>query len=310
MELRKRTFPIFIALTALTVPAPASAVTGSLTPAFGTPLATQTSQSNVGGYDRPSATVNQDDSSQLDAIYGYVDSGVLHLFFTGNLTFWVQLEGGIVHWLPLDVFIDCAPGGQHQLLSSNPAPQPPYFDLNALAGLTFDTGFAADYWLCLGGSATPFGWPNVYAYYGALPTGGGGPGAFLGLTPCGPPGTLSGGVNPNGIQVTLDDSNPHGLGNGCGAAATPTVTTGIEWSIPLAAIGNPTGCIRVTAFVSSVDHTMISNQVTGPVPPGTCALTPAASVNFAAIAGDQFVDICPPTPAHGSTWGAVKSIYR
>ncbi len=290
---------------------PASAtVSGTLTPPYGSPLAVQTSQSNVGGSNTPYAVTNENDQSQLDAAYGYVSNGTLYLFFSGSLIFWVQLEGGINHWQPLDVFIDCAPGGQHQLLSNNPAPDPQSYNLNDMAGLTFDAGFAPDYWLSLGGSTTFF-WPNLGAYFASLPTGGGGSGLFLGTTQPGPPGVLSGGINPYGIEVTLDDSNKLGLGNGCGAAATPAVQTGIEWAIPLAAIGNPTGCIRVAAFVSATaDHSTISNQVMGPIPPGTCSLVAAGSVDFSATAGDQFFTICAPTPAHSTTWGRLKTLYR
>src|SRR5439155_20612245 len=121
--------------------------------------------------------------------------------------------------------------------------------------------------------------PYLQAYFAALPTGGGGSGAFLGVTQPGPPGVLSSGTNPDGIQVTLDDRNQQGLGSGCGVPAPVVVSTGIEWAIPLAAIGNPTDCIRVSAFVASQDHSTISNQVMSPIPPGTCSLTPAAATD-------------------------------
>lgn len=300
----------FLLALLLSGAAPAWAtVSGTLTPLYGPPLAVQTSQSNVGGSNTPYAVINETDQSQLDAAYGYISNGTLYLFFSGSQMFWVQLEGGINHWQPLDVFIDCAPGGQHQLLANNPVLDPSY-DPNKMAGLTFDAGFAPDYWLSFGGS-TAFFWPNLGAYFASLPTGGGGTGAFLGTTQPGPPGVLSGGINPYGIEVTLDDSNPFGIGNGCGPAATPAVQKGIEWAIPLAAIGNPTGCIRVAAFVSATsDHSMISNQAMGPVPPGTCSLMPAASVDFSAIPGDQFITICAPTPTHPTTWGRLKTLYR
>ncbi len=291
-------------------PSPASAtVSGTLTPLYGSPLAVQTSQSNVGGVGDPTAQMNLSENTELDAAYGYISGGVLHLFFSGSLFFEVQLEGGISHWLPLDVFIDCAPGGQHQLLANNPTIVPTFFDLTKMAGLTFDSGFAPDYWLGLGGDPLSL-WYNVGAYFATLPTGGGGAGTYLGYTLAGPPGTLSGGTNPDGIEVTLDDSNKLGLGSGCGVPAVSAVPTGIEWAIPLAAIGNPTGCVRVCAFVSSVDHTQVSNQVMGPIPPGTCSLVAAGSVDFSATPGDQFFTICAPTPAHSTTWGRLKTLYR
>jgi len=296
-------------LASIAAPAPSRAVTGTLSPLYGAPLAVQTSQSNVGGTNSPYALVNENDVTQIDAAYAYVADGSLHLFFTGSLQFWVQLEGGIFHWLPLDVFIDCAPGGQHQLLPNNPILDPSWYNLTNMAGLTFDAGFAADYWFSVGGVQSSF-WPNLSAYYATLPTGGGGAGAYLGSAQPGPPGILSGGTNPDSVEVTFDDSNPFGLGSGCGVAATPPVTKGIEWSIPLAAIGNPTGCIRVCAFVSRADHAMISNQVMGPLPPGTCALLPTPSVDFSSIPGNQYFEICPPVPVHSETWGRLKTLYR
>jgi hypothetical protein len=302
----------FLAATLIVFASAASAtVSGTLGPQYGSPLVVQTSQSDVGGNSDPYTKVNESGGSQLVAAYGYISEGTLHLFFTGNLTLWVQLEGGINHWLPLDVFIDCAPGGQHQLLANNPAFDPYAYDLNKEAGLTFDTDFAADYWLGFGGSSTHPYWPYLDAYLAALPAGGGGSGAYLGWTLPGPPGVLTGGTNPNGIEVTLDDSNHLGIGGGCGAAAPAAATTGIEWAIPLAAIGNPTGCVRVSAFVARQDHAMISNQVMGPIPPGTCSLTPAAATDFSAIAGDQFFTVCPDvTPARHGTWGGLKILYR
>jgi hypothetical protein len=300
-----------VALAVFASTATATSVSGTLGPQYGTPLAMQTSQSDVGGLGDPSWRVDTNGGSQLDAAYGYVSNGTLYLFFAGSLTFWLQLEGGITHWLPLDVFIDCAPGGQQRLLADYPTIEPGVYDLKRMAGLTFDAGFDADYWLSLGGGPAPFSWPHLQAYFAALPTAGGGGGAFLGATLPGAPGVLFGGTNPSGIQVTLDDGNQIGLGSGCGAPTPGPVTTGIEWAIPLAAIGDPTGCIRVCAFVADQDHAMISNQVMGPIPPGTCSLTPAAATDFSSAPGDQFFTICPAaTPARHGSWGVLKVLYR
>src|SRR5690242_3295134 len=89
---------------ALVLATPAWAgVSGTLSPVYGQSLTVQPSQSNVGGSDSPYALINENDQSQLDAAYGYVSNGTLYLFFSGSLIFWVQLEGGIEHWQPLDV---------------------------------------------------------------------------------------------------------------------------------------------------------------------------------------------------------------
>ena len=300
-----------IALAAWLLPAAgrlsAATIDGRLDPQYGPALSIQTTQTSQA--DAIDGQLDFSGGSELDAAYGYIENGTLYLFFSGNLMFLWDLEGQTL-WLPLDIFIDSTPGGQNALLSNNPAPDPFAYNLNNLAGLTFDSGFAADYWLSLGGNGGT--WPRLQAYEGALPSAGGGAGAFLGSGSCGGPGTLSGGSNPDGIQVTLDDRNVSGVTSGCGAASGAGVTTGAEWAIPLAAIGNPSGCVKVCAFVSFGDHSQLFNQVLGPLPAGTCNLGVASAVNFASIPGDQFFTVCPggATPARHATWGSLKSIYR
>jgi hypothetical protein len=299
-------FLVPVALIALAAP-PTSAVPidGRLEPDYGPALSTQTTQTEAG--DNSFGVVNEDRGSELDQGYGFISAGVLYLFFSGNATFDWTLEGQTL-WHPLDLFIDAAPGGQNPLLGNNPAPGPLY-DLNRLAGLRFDSGFAPDYWLSIGGNLGS--WPHLQAYYGELPAGGGGAGAYLGFTQCGGPGTLAGGSNPHGILATIDERNTAGVGFGCGAASGAGVATGIELAIPLGAIGNPTGCVRVCAFLSWADHTHLFNQVLGPLPPGTCSLGAAGAVDFASIPGNQYFTICAgPTAAHPRSWGSLKSIYR
>ena len=289
------------------VPAGAATIDGKLDPDYGAPLSTQTTQTTAGNNAMPTPQVNYALGSELDEGYAYVANGVLYLFLSGNMAFNWNLEGQ-TQWLPLDLFIDSKPGGQNQLLANNPAFGSAY-DSNKMAGLTFDSGFEADYWLSLGGNG--YTWPQVQAYYGELPTGGGGSGAYLGQAACGGPGTLSGGTNPYGFMVTVDESNVAGVTAGCGAGSGAGVQTGIEWAIPLAAIGNPTGCINVCAFASYGDHSGLFNQVLGPLPPGTCSLGPASSVNFASIPGNQYFMVCPAaTPARPSSWGRLKTIYH
>jgi hypothetical protein len=154
--------------------------------------------------------------------------------------------------------------------------------------------------------------PRVYAYTAELPAGGGGAGAFLGHTDPGGPGTLAGGVNPNGVRLAIDNSNGAGEVSGCGAGAPGPVVRGIEWEIPLAAIGNPAGPIRVCAFVSgAITNAGLDNQVLGPVPPGTCGLGAPASVHFEAIDGAQWFMVGDgPVPVHAASWGRVKVLYR
>jgi hypothetical protein len=293
------------ALLVAATSASAFTVDGALDPGYGAPLTVQTTQTT--NKVQPPGQVDFSVGSELDAGYGFIANGTLYLFLAGNASLWWTLEG-VTEWQPLDLFIDSKPGGQNQLLATNPTIDP-FYDMKSMTGLTFDSGFSADYWLSVGGNS--YGFPKLYAYYAELPATGGGAGAFLGNTTCGGPGIPAGGTNPFGIQVTLDNRNTAGVTQGCGPASGAGVTTGIEWAIPLAAIGDPGGCIKVCAFMSRADHAYVFNQALGPLPPGTCDLGPAGGVSFATIPGDQYFTICPAaTPARATSWGRVKTIYR
>ncbi len=77
------------------------------------------------------------------------------------------------------------------------------------------------------------------------------------------------------------------------------VTTGFEFAIPLSAIGNPTGDIKITAFINGDGHHYASNQFSGVGVlsnnlggDGVAGFTGDLSgVDLSAIAGDQFVTI-------------------
>jgi hypothetical protein len=307
--MRSRILPALgTVLLALALAAPAGAavpIDGRLDPDYGVALSTQTTQTYFG--DGNWGMVGESFGSELDAAHGYIADGVLHLFIAGNLTFFWGVEISYYYAL-LELFIDSTPGGQNTLGSANPV-----FaygnDMNAMAGLTFDPGFAPDYWLGCGGGYTTL---PLQVYYAELPAAGGGAGAYLGTSTPGGSGTLVGGSNPHGILATLDDSNTGGVTAGCGAASGAGVTRGVEYAIPLSAIGNPTGCVRVSAFVAGGGHGTVSNQVLGPLPPGTCNPGTTGLVDFGAYAGDQFFEVCPAiaTPAPSGTWGSLKIRYR
>ncbi len=87
-----------------------------------------------------------------------------------------------------------------------------------------------------------------------------------------------GNSNLNGIQVCVDNSNTAGVdGTACttnalGAAqsvAAAAVRKGIEFAIPLSAIGNPTGQVYICAFITDKFFQTMYNQVLGPVDGGT-----------------------------------------
>lgn len=88
--------------------------------------------------------------------------------------------------------------------------------------------------------------------------------------------------------------------------------TGIEWAIPLAALGNPPGAIQACALIArpGVDAGQVSNQVLGPVPEGTCALGAANLVSFESVPGAQYFVIDASVPAARKSWGSLKTLYR
>jgi len=115
------------------------------------------------------------------------------------------------------------------------------------------------------------------------------------------------------LELAIDNSNDEGV-TGAAPYTTPTtgnpqdVTTGIEFSIPLSEIGNPTGDISLTIFVNGGTHDYASNQWSG-----TGILDAnlggngfggytgdLAGVNMNDFAGDQFVTVPNPGAGGGS----------
>jgi hypothetical protein len=293
-------------IASLSSPARAQLATGNWTPAYSAPLVVQTTQSTMkftGG-----GQLYGSNSGELDAAYAYIDASALHVLLTGNIPLAWNIEGQPL-WQPVDIFLDTRSGGQNVLLPNNPTVQPYVYDMTKLTGLKFDAGFEADWWFSVGGSF--LGFPRVAAVMAELPTAGGGAGTDLGTVLSGQSQPLTGGTNPFGVSVALNDSNTMGVTAGCGAWSGPEIGSGIELIIPLAAIGNPTGCVRVCAFTTWQDHSVLHNQVLGPLPPGTCDLGPASAVDFSSIAGNQWFAVCPgATPAKRSSWGSLKIVYR
>jgi hypothetical protein len=288
-----------VLLSALAATAQAQTIDGTYDGVYGGAISTQTTQTQFG--DANSGVIDSANGSELDVAHGFISGGVLYLFIGGNLE---------TNFNKLELFFDTRTGGQNKLRGDNPNVD--FNGLNRLGddgsgnGLTFDAGFEADYYITLTNGGGP---TQVYANWAEVLTGGGGIGNYLGQATPGT-GTLSGGTNPDGIQLTINNSNTAGVSGGCGASDGSGVTTGIELAIPMAALGGAAGCVRVAAFVNGGGHDFLANQVLGPLPAGTCNLGEPRAVNFGAFAGDQFFTICPPVPTQKTTWGKVKSIYR
>lgn len=227
--------------------------------AYGSPVAVQHNPTGYGDNTNPDPLAAN--GSELDAAHAVIRDGKLHILFTGNLE---------TNFNKLSIFIDSRPGGQNVLANDNPDVD--FNGLNNLAGLKFDEDFEADFFFTIGGGGDPI---EFFANYAEL--GNPGVGTYLGGT-----GSPNAGfpVNlANGVQVGIDNSNTGGVTDS-DASAAASVTTGIEFSIPLALIGNPTAQVRVCAFISNPSHDSLSNQVLGSLPAGYGNLASPSTVDF------------------------------
>ncbi len=282
-------------------------VDGTAESTYGGALAPQGLQTDFG--DNTLGLVDFANGSELDQAYMTDAGGTLYLALTGNLE---------SNFNKLEVFFDTKPGGQNRLRGDNPVLD---FDgLNRMGddgsgnGLTFDPDFEPDYWMSFAGDDPGDGSYQLFAQWAELLTAGGGAGHFLGMTDAGSCGTLVDGTNPHGIRATINNSNTAGVDGGISAASGAGVVTGVEVAIPLTALGNPTGCIRVCAFVNGLWHDFVSNQVLGSLVPQQGNLGEPRLVNFLLLDGDQFFTFCPsyvsvgerPRPAHGASLAPIR----
>lgn len=268
---------------------PSLTIDGSLEEACVAPLALQTSQTGFG--DNSQAVPDFANGSELNSACAFFRSDTLYLFFAGNLE---------SNFNKLDVFFDAIGGGQNRLRGDNPNVD--FNGLNRMGddgsgnGLKFDPGFSADRYLTLSGGNDGNGY-HLFGNFAQLPTGGGGVGTYLGSTTAASDGALVGGTSDLGIRATIDNSNIAGVGGGdCLPGGPGSVTTGIELAVPLAALGSPTGCIKIVAFVNGSSHDFVSNQVLGPLPSGACNLGEPRFVDFGLHSGNQYFELCVPPP--------------
>ncbi|MEM7627524.1 MAG: hypothetical protein AAF333_18155 [Planctomycetota bacterium] len=221
----------------LSIPAYAITADGSLVgDGYGAPFAVQTVQTGFG-----------DNVNELNAGYARVFGGSLFLMFTGNL----EANGN-----SLNLFFDTAPGGQNPVL--RPA--------SAFDRLTFDNGFAPDYFTLV--QAFPdrldfihreFG-TDIFAEEGDQFTD-----VFDGVGT----GVVETGVGDffgASFGVGFDNSNEAGVTQGeefsgpADPVAAQAVTTGLEFRIPLSALGNPEGEIKLMAAINGIGFNFFSNQ--------------------------------------------------
>ena len=125
-----------VVVAALAVPAWAITVDGTLDGGYGPAIAVQTAATGFGDANPPGSL----GGSELDAAYATISGGRLYIMLTGNHE---------PNFNKLDMFIDSKSGGENTLTNT---PQYDFFNgsnwiSQNMAGLTFDTGFTADYHL-------------------------------------------------------------------------------------------------------------------------------------------------------------------
>jgi hypothetical protein len=246
----------------------------------------------------------------LDAAYATISGGRLYLMLTGNHE---------PNFNKLDIFIDSKAGGENTLTSTPQYDFSPSFGFwisQNLGGLTFDSGFTADYHLLSrwGSGSGPYevdfvdrsggGSAQVPGSKGTSPN-------AVGLVAAGT--ILAGNVGTNAsgtalgqnLDFAIDDNNAAGVVGGTGAAnaaAALAVSTGMEFSVALSDIGNPGpgSTIKIAAMINNGDHNYLSNQILGPLAPvqgnlggdgGGGFIGSLAGVNFNQFAGLQYFEV-------------------
>jgi hypothetical protein len=295
-------------------PLGAIVVDGTLDPGYGCPLAVQAIGTGY-GKDLSGSVSNNSSGSELDAAYGLVQNNILFLFLAGNL----QDNNNEVH-----IFFMTGPGGTNTLNSGLVSGQVTNIGgnllnvlggtatnatLSATNGLTFDTGFAPNYWLGINIS-TPYHffvdfaqlWPGGTNAAGMATNG-----YFIGGSATAANGTLIPGAsgNPYHVQGTINNSNTNGVdGSSCVTNTTVTsayyqmlnsvgaaaVTNGIELAIPLGQFGSPTGQIAVCAFLGNNSGLYMSNQLLPPINPIGTTNSWCPVANLANSANASFVN--------------------
>jgi glycosidase len=218
-----------------------------------------------------SPTALGDNVGELDQLFLRTEPTYLSVGITGNL----PADGTAIA-----LFVDSGTGGQNILSTAN-AGSPPG-GVTQLNGTKFDAGFAPStmYWINTAGALycdqftllSAGGVTKVYRGSGGVGTG---------------RGTLSGGTNPNNLQIAFNNSNTGGV-TGSSVANAATATTGLEALLPLAdlGLGAPSGqTVKVAAVIIKSDGTVTNQWL-----PGLGGRTTNLGLvpDLTTIAGNQF----------------------
>ena len=292
-------------------------INGILELDYGGPLAVQSVETDFGD-----SSGGITSGGELDAGYALIDGGRLYVMLTGNIE---------NNFNKLSVFIDSVAGGENVLTNV------PQYDVNNVSqnfgGLTFDSGFGADYhlfgrWGAANGNTFEVDIANR-AGGGNASVGVNGAAALLGAGMPIQVGVVNPGNNgmnnlgnrtlagflTNPMNFGFNNNNSAGVDacntpamSGCQAANVPAalaVTTGFEFSIALADLGNPSegSQIKVHAVYGNGDNNYHSNQTLAGLPAGTIRLGgdgtggftgTLSGVNFNNFAGNQYFVITVP----------------
>lgn len=262
---------------------------------YGAPLAIQNTQTQFG--DNNLGTIDWSNGSEINAVYAYRTATDLYLFFAGNVE---------SNYNKLTIIIDSVAGGQNRLLQDQSDQD--FGGLRRISddgtgnGMTFDAGFEADYWFNFTGGDTggTYGFFMNYAKIGDNTSG-----VFCGRGLSAGPLNMdfTSGATDIGIRAAIDNTNILGVSGGNGLE-TPTngFDTGLEYRIPLARLGDPTGDIKVIAFINGGGNDFLANQVIAGIGGGDNLGEPR-SVNFENRPGPQFALV--PGPAGADVTGVL-----
>jgi hypothetical protein len=251
-------------------------VDGSLDVGYGGPLAVQTVNTGFGDSNYTGSPNGPDaNGSELDAAYGVISGGNLNIFLAGN----IENNGNHVN-----IFIADGRAGGQNTLGTGVGP------ISQMNGSVFSPGFNATYAVDVNDYQG-----TAYTDAADLVAGTGGYVGSVSLTSGIGAGAPSGGSFGSGLIVGLNNSNTAGVaadggvGTPANQAAAAAVTTGVEVSIPLSLLGNPSGPIAFLADINGGGDGYLSNQFLPGLPPGTTDLGNNGQFNFSNTPGEYVV---------------------
>lgn len=228
------------------------------------------------------ATGLGDNISELNQLLIRPDADALRVGLTGNLA---------TNGTALAVFLDTRAGGQSILNTT--ALTPPPGGLSALTGLEFDAGFTPDFLFFINTASG-----NIYVDQVELLAGSASK-TYRGQGTVGDgDGLLTGGSNPNGLQVAMNNANVLGVTDS-DASNAATSLNGFDMKIDyddIALVNTPGVTFRMAAFILQSNGS-VSNQWLPGLGGGAANLGMAPDMGV--IAGDQFVEF--ELPRRGDT---------